>query len=1032
MKLNDQQRDVVFAPIDGTIKVTAGAGTGKTRVLVERYLHFLYDEHVPPDQLLALTFTKKAAAEMHKRVFEAVRERGDDVTLRALYGAWIMNFHQFAYRLLKENAATFGMDPDTDVATEMDLQRIRRRVLRRFELGTLDGQPEAYEDDMPVPSTLADSLGRFADVVEKARSALWTPELLLATLRDDDVPSYRRTVASVVAVWRAYENELLERRLVDFNDMIRRVVMGLANDETLRERFCGRYRHILVDEFQDTSKAQNELLRILSGGTFAHVTVVGDEKQSIYRWRDARVENLREFPGREFLLQTNYRSGQPILDAAHSFIIEDPYFRRRAGEIHLEADDPAKKSSITLFHPEGEAIRSVEDEAKALAAWILSLTGSLPAGAEPFLAGGTTRETLGFGEIAVLLRSLKASSGLPAYEDEFRRLGVPYAIFGGVSALEHQVLELFRCLLVVLVYPRDVRALLAVLEARPFSVPDKAIMEIFAGVRSRHHDVEHLLSEVSIARVVSEEARKRCAELRDLIAEMKASYASLDLPEFVAHALEISQFYYQFFEGGADQKIVDTTTKRIVELTELLVLRGESNLAALMEAIDTLLGERKLDDTDTPFFPEGRVRIMTVHQAKGLEFPAVAVAGIRAQQNRNDPYVVVEERGLYVREKKAYRRGDAGEPIDIDSAADQEQEEMCLLYVAMTRAQKYLFLSSPFAEGMERKKPNHFATIRGALSRGKVTHTEFRSAPRFGDHTVAPVDGPSVGSHGDLTGLFDLWGAGRERLDAAREPTPPASRVQFVTWRGLYTYRQCPLQYHYGYVARIDDSLWEADIRAGEAERGADEASMGADSNTLIPPAVSPAEFGTFVHRLFFEWLGAGTPEPEASEKLLDDIVTRFGGDDRARPAAAQIMSAYRRSELAFPDVPRRGEVPFQTRCGQLIFHGVIDRIDRMMDGARVVDYKVGAILDDHEFQVQFYAWALNRAAPGSVTRGVICQLGKETKVEGVDVGSGVMSRVEETALALEHSTSSSTYAASPGRVCRTCAFRELCPYASA
>ena len=185
MELNRDQLPIVGSAIGATLKTIAGAGTGKTRVLVERYLKFVIEDGIPPDELLALTFTTKAASEMRARVFESVVETGNKSLLRELYGSWIMNFHQFSFRVIKENAPAFGVDPDIGVATEIDLSRVRARLLKRFETGRIDGMPDDFDDDIPLPAKFSDVFDYWMGIVHSARSALWTPESLFSTVRKD-------------------------------------------------------------------------------------------------------------------------------------------------------------------------------------------------------------------------------------------------------------------------------------------------------------------------------------------------------------------------------------------------------------------------------------------------------------------------------------------------------------------------------------------------------------------------------------------------------------------------------------------------------------------------------------------------------------------------------------------------------------------------------------------------------------------------------------------------------------------------------
>lgn len=1022
MTPNKQQRRIIDKPIDAKVKVVAGAGTGKTGVLVERYLKFVLDDGVDPDHLLALTFTKKAAAEMQGRIFAEVAKRGDHVTLRSLYGAWIMNFHQFAFRVIKEHAARFGIDPDIVVASEVDLERTWRGVRKAFEGGAIAGLPGSYGDDMPPPNRMEQYFDRCKDVVDKARGTMWTPESLLATAREDDVPEYHRYVQTVVAVWRAYESGLRDQQLLDFNDLIRIVVDELGSNDTLRDVYRKRFAHILVDEFQDTSEGQNELLRLLAGEQFPHTTVVGDEKQSIYRWRDARVENIREFRGEEEPLTLNYRSTQGILDAAFHLIAGDPYFGKAGETFHLQSARGKATAPICVFHPEDASAPSPELEAASLAAWIIALTAERPPDDGPFAAYAERPPRLGFGDIAVLMRSLKPASGLPHYERELQRVGVPYAIVGGVSALEAGVLELFKNVLRLLIFPADTMALLAVLEAAPFRVSDEVLTLMFRGAKRPHLVWSHspvfqergLLSDAVLDHVENDDARARIVALRDFLATLDYQRSQMDLATFITEALGLTQFYYRLFDEGGDVRLVGSLSRRIFELIEQLIQKGEPNLAAFIEAVETLLTRKQFGEEDAPYVPEGRVIIMTQHQAKGLQFPAVAVPGIKRQRGKSDGFYLVKGEGIYATAAKDWGRGTSDTNAADVEKLEREQEERCLLYVAMTRARDHLFLSTPFANGTERaKKKNLFASLLEALHGGDIDFVERREAP-----PAQPIESrEDVAVAGeDLRSLIDEWQRGRERLQEARAgviPTPEGLRS--VSWRGLLAFERCPLQFYYRYIAGVTDDLSEEDAIDTEAARA--------------PGGLLPAEFGSFVHRFLFEWIGAGKGEARA---LLVDLAGRYGLPPAARDpvveAATSIATAYEPHVDAA--AVARLEWPVRRRVGGLMFHGVIDRVDRVDGGYRIVDYKVGSPRPDYAHQIAFYAWLGAPRLDGPVEGGAVAYLQDGATIDEMDLSR--IDAVETAAAELSEAVADGIFHANPGRVCEECEFHSVCPYSVA
>ncbi|HXV13660.1 MAG TPA: UvrD-helicase domain-containing protein, partial [Candidatus Krumholzibacteria bacterium] len=328
--LDHGQRAAVEAPVAAATNIIAGAGTGKTTVLVERYLALL-ETGIPIERLLALTFTLKAAGEMRERVRVEVARRHASLARRV---SWILNFHQFGYRFIQENAPALGIDPGVDVVTIAEFQRIQRYLRTRFENGRVPGVPPDFGGEPPPPTKLGSLFDTLMKVVHHCRGIMMDPAALRAMVREDDHPAYIARVDTVIALAREYEQELARRGLLDFSDMITIPARALMQDGPLARAYANAFDHILVDEFQDTSAAQNELLRALSGGDFSRVTVVGDRKQSIYRWRDARVENIREFPDpapRE--LKLNYRSRQPILDLAHALVVREDELKDAAVEL---------------------------------------------------------------------------------------------------------------------------------------------------------------------------------------------------------------------------------------------------------------------------------------------------------------------------------------------------------------------------------------------------------------------------------------------------------------------------------------------------------------------------------------------------------------------------------------------------------------------------------------------------------------------------------------------------------------------------
>ncbi len=243
------------------------------------------------------------------------------------------------------------------------------------------------------------------------------------------------------------------------------------------------------------------------------------------------------------------------------------------------------------------------------------------------------------------MRSLKPSSGLPHYEKAFRRAGIPYAVCGGVGSLEVRVLQLYKYLLRLLVQPDDIHAMIGLLEARPFSLTDSALVELFDGVEPPF-DAMSLLSDESSSRLSDKSAGESCKRLRGLLNILAEKRDELDFSSFVVDAFELSHFYFRFFDDGADVALVESVTKTIFGVVEGLVGRSEGNLSAFLESLDVLLAKKSLEAASGPVFPPGRVRVLTIHSAKGLEFPAVAVPGVKSGKNTKGEFLLTGSEGF--------------------------------------------------------------------------------------------------------------------------------------------------------------------------------------------------------------------------------------------------------------------------------------------------------------------------------------------------------------------------------------------------
>ncbi|MEE9270498.1 MAG: PD-(D/E)XK nuclease family protein, partial [Candidatus Krumholzibacteria bacterium] len=574
---------------------------------------------------------------------------------------------------------------------------------------------------------------------------------------------------------------------------------------------------------------------------------------------------------------------------------------------------------------------------------------------------------------------------------------------------------------------------LSIVEAKPYSLPDGALRELFTAA-GKNASVVELLNEKTLSQVGDEVVRHRCSVLRDLLEDLEDRRGRLDLPTFLVQAMELTQFHYQLFDEGADLRIIESVSKRIFELIEDLVQKREASLAAFLEAIGTLLEKRQFSEEDALYLPEGRVVIMTMHQAKGLEFKAVAIPGIKQPPGRGDGFYLIEGKGLYSSEMERWGRGT--KQLDNGRKAEQKkdnaQEERCLHYVAITRAEDHLFLSSSFPGGLQgpkRNKPNLFASVLDSLRGGNIPHEEIREVTPVMAKETAAIGG--AGESADLTALLDEWQAGRERLEEARVLARPVPQgLQFVTWRGLYAFAVCPLQYYYRYVAGVQEDLLAAGPREGAVET---QESFEISPDVRVPRGMTPVDFGRFVHSFLCEWLGDGKSADAAVEGILDRVADQFdvrGGTRKdAIETASQLAAAYRDEETLRAREIYKSEWPVRRRVGDIVLQGVIDRVDRVGDGFQIIDYKIGVKKDDYEYQLQFYGWALGGVVDKPLS-GAVCYLHKPVQLTPVDMSDADLGAIDTHVAELVDATTAGDYHAKPGKVCGSCDYKDICPHA--
>ncbi|MEN8167813.1 MAG: DNA helicase II [Pseudomonadota bacterium] len=590
--LNDAQRDAVSAPV-GNLLVLAGAGSGKTRVLVHRIAWLLAVEGASPWSVLAVTFTNKAAREMRHRIEELLGQ--------PIGGMWVGTFHGLAHRLLRAHWKEAGLPKSFQILDSDDQFRLVKRLVKSLDL----------DDSKWPPRQLQWFINGRKD------------EGLRAQHLDDGGDPYQR---QLIRIYTEYQAACERGGMVDFAELLLRAHELWRDRPDILQHYQERFKHVLVDEFQDTNAIQYAWLRLLTSSR-NNLFIVGDDDQSIYGWRGARVENIQSFQqdyGHTQLikLEQNYRSTGNILNAANALITNNP---SRLGKQLWTADGEGEP--INLYSAFNEV-----DEARFVVERI-----------RQYIEDSHTRS-----DIAILYRTTAQSR---LFEEALIQAAIPYRVYGGLRFFERAEIRDALAYLRLLNNPHDDASYERAVNMPPRGIGPKTV----DGVRAHARDFDCSLWQATTELLKGGALPKRAAGslqgFHDLIEELRVDTAPLSLPEKVAQALAASRLP-QHFEKSRDGKGVDRQ-ENLEELVNATRQFGyDTHEDEELDELSAFLSHAALEAGEAQGDPfEECVQLMTLHSAKGLEFPLVFLVGMEEglfphSMSSNDPTRLEEERRL--------------------------------------------------------------------------------------------------------------------------------------------------------------------------------------------------------------------------------------------------------------------------------------------------------------------------------------------------------------------------------------------------
>lgn len=604
-QLNPMQRKAVETT-EGPLLILAGAGSGKTRALTHRIAYLIEEKGVNPWNILAITFTNKAAGEMRDRVDRLVSFGAESV--------WVSTFHSACVRILRRHIEGLGYTTNFTIYDGDDQKTLMRQILKR-----LDMDPKTYREKAVLSqvSSLKNELVSFGEY--SARAA--------GNFRD----------SQVAEIYTAYQEELKKNNALDFDDLLVKTVELLQSDRDVREYYQNRFQYIMVDEYQDTNHAQFKLIELLAG-KHGNLCVVGDDDQSIYRFRGADIRNILEFeaeyPGAQVIrLEQNYRSTKTILEAANQIISNN---------------EGRKEKRLWTENEEGEKLRicafeTGADEAEAIAGEVASL--HIP-----------------YRDIAVLYRTNAQSRLL---EERFVHKNIPYQVVGGVNFYQRKEIKDILAYLKTIDSGMDDLAVQRIINVPRRGIGATSIGKVmnFAGAHNlRFYEA---LKESDLIDTLGK-VHGKIEGFVDVIENLRAQASVLDLPDLIEAVIRDTGYEDELKNDDAV-----SVQARMENIQELINKAADFSIRAKEK--EDLLGRfleevALVADIDRTSEEEDRVLLMTLHSAKGLEFSRVYIAGM--------------EDGLFP----------SGKSVNAEDDSLLEEERR-LAYVGVTRAKKALVLT---------------------------------------------------------------------------------------------------------------------------------------------------------------------------------------------------------------------------------------------------------------------------------------------------------------------------------------------------
>ena len=888
IKLDDNQQKAVRHK-NGPLLIVAGAGTGKTTVITERIKYLVLEKKVKTSQILALTFTEKAALEMEERV--------DKVMPYGYTQMWISTFHSFCDRILRNESIHIGLNPSYKLLTEAESVLFLKQNIFNLKLSYFRplGNPNKFLD------SLLQHFSRLKDEDISPKEYLLWAQSQKSKGKNQELESQQ--YLELANAFQTYENLKAKENVMDFSDLISNTLKLFRERKNVLNSYQNQFEYILVDEFQDTNFAQNELAILLSGDK-KNITVVGDDDQSIYRFRGSSVSNIiqfkKRFPKAKIVtLINNYRSTEEILDKSYRLIQNNNPDR-------LEIKENLNKKLVSVRGIKGEKIEFIyedraENEADAVAKKIKELTDD---------KGKTAYK---YGDIALLVR---ANDHADSFIKAFERFGIPYQFLGPGRLFHQEEVKDLIAYLKVLYNFEDSLSLYRVINMPIFSFDSVEIAALLNLARRKNYSLFEVMGKTDELLL-----NPKTKEKINNIYEMIKKHLKLIPKEPAGQIL-----YYFLEQSGLIKKIIDYKTfsdekaaKNIAKFFDKLkTYEIDHQTASVFDVVDWIdlsiqMGESPLA-SDMDWTENNAVNILTVHSSKGLEFPVVFLVNLVAQR---------------------FPTRERSEKIPIPQKLIKEilpvgdyhlEEERRLFYVGMTRAKDILLFSAAgfYGEGKRERKISPF--VYETLGQQETEEKIHKKRNENKDIQLSLLE----------------WKT-EKKEESKEERVKTGNSISYLSYSQIQTFDICPLHYKLKYILKIPTPQTSSQ-------------SFGTSIHAVLRDYYQNWINGNKIkfkdiNKLFaVNWINDGY-----SSKIHEK---------NAREKAQAIVENYLKSYFNKNKLPLALEYPFNFRLQDLKIGGRIDRIDKIDDKTiEIVDYKTGEkVLSENDLannmQLTFYALA--------------------------------------------------------------------------